>query len=137
MLSSDSAMPFSTRLSLADFGSAVVRAQVLAARPASSVTYGCTMWQDQFSASSLYSDSGPSHREQTLEYAPPESLFSEPPVPYDPSHPHVRPRAGDCGTACLAPPCAPAAQSFDMWSAGVVFLEVRIARCSKPAPPAA
>jgi serine/threonine protein kinase len=56
---------------------------------------------DEYTRMYLYGEKGPSQAEETREYQPPEVLFHGD-VPFDYSHPF----------------------SYDMWSVGVVFLEL-------------
>ena len=60
---------------------------------------------DPFAAKNLYGDTGPSRLDETLDYAPPEVVFARTDVPLS----YMRP------------------QSYDLWSVGVVFLELVLA----------
>lgn len=92
------------QLVLADFGSAV----------------------DEHAASALYGEEGPTRGESTLDYAPPEVLLSS--EPYARGLPTVCVRVGVCMCVvkclCLLSLTRALAQSYDIWSAAVVFLEV-------------
>lgn len=57
---------------------------------------------DAFTLRHLYAHGGPSQAEETREYQPPEVLFHDLGPPYDYAHP----------------------QAYDLWSVGVVFLEL-------------